>query len=413
MATVNGIFNSTGFNPSEAPDWAKKSFSGVMTYLQPSGSSFPLYGFTSQLKRETALNVIHQFFTKTMVFPECNTVGNLTDSATTWTVDSTAQLIPNMVLRVLSTNEMVIVNTILTGTTFTVTRAIGTVAAAAITSGTKVILIGSAFEESSLRPNARKTTPVQISNLTQIFRNTWALSGSAQAMQTITGVDEVAESKDEAAINHAMDIERSIIFGQKFSSTRNGQPFRLMDGLISIVSNLSYYPPSYSVANVSTAGSTTNYTQLQAMLDPCFNQGTPGAFSDKRMLLCGSTAFKVLNDIGRLSGQYQIVEGASSYGLRFKSFKIARGEFMMVEHPLFNTNTVWSKMALAVDLSTFNLAYLGGRDTDYKAFNADGKCADDNGIDAVGGTFTSELTLTLKNPPANAVIYNLTQGAAG
>jgi hypothetical protein len=37
----------------------------------------------------------------------------------------------------------------------------------------------------------------------------------------------------------------------------------------------------------------------------------------------------------------------------------------------------------------------------------------DNGIDAVGGTLTTELTCLVKNPPANAVITNLTAGAQG
>ena len=37
----------------------------------------------------------------------------------------------------------------------------------------------------------------------------------------------------------------------------------------------------------------------------------------------------------------------------------------------------------------------------------------DNGIDAVGGTLTTELTCTIKNPPANAIIYGLTAAAAG
>ena len=37
----------------------------------------------------------------------------------------------------------------------------------------------------------------------------------------------------------------------------------------------------------------------------------------------------------------------------------------------------------------------------------------DNGIDAVGGTLTTELTCVVKNPPANAIITNLTAAAAG
>jgi hypothetical protein len=37
----------------------------------------------------------------------------------------------------------------------------------------------------------------------------------------------------------------------------------------------------------------------------------------------------------------------------------------------------------------------------------------DNGIDAVGGTLTTEVTTVVKNPPANAVITNLTAAAVG
>ena len=37
----------------------------------------------------------------------------------------------------------------------------------------------------------------------------------------------------------------------------------------------------------------------------------------------------------------------------------------------------------------------------------------DQGQDALGGTLTTEMTLIVRNPSANAVIYNLTAGAVG
>jgi len=82
----------------------------------------------------------------------------------------------------------------------------------------------------------------------------------------------------------------------------------------------------------------------------------------------------------------------------------------MVEHPLFNTNSSWSKMAVAVDLTSFKVAYLGDRKTQHKEFNADSD-ANDNGIDAVGGTLTTEVTTIVKNPSANAIITGLTAAA--
>ena len=54
-----------------------------------------------------------------------------------------------------------------------------------------------------------------------------------------------------------------------------------------------------------------------------------------------------------------------------------------------------------------------GRKTSNKEFNTSGNQAQDNGIDAIGGTLTTECTCVVKNPPANVVIRNLTAGAAG
>jgi hypothetical protein len=185
-----------------------------------------------------------------------------------------------------------------------------------------------------------------------------------------------------------------------------------MDGLINIVSTLANYPSSYAAVNVTTAGATTNFTQLEAALDPVFNQATDPKAGNQRVLFVGGTARKVLNNIGRLNATYELYSNETSYGLQFSSFKIARGSFNMIEHPLFNSNADWSKMAIAVDLSTFRVAYLGGRKTKKEDFNMSGQPVD-NGIDAVGGTLLTEMTCVVKNPPANAVIYGLTAAAAG
>ena len=58
------------------------------------------------------------------------------------------------------------------------------------------------------------------------------------------------------------------------------------------------------------------------------------------------------------------------------------------------------------------MAHTQFQKTQNKEFNQDAD-ANDNGIDAVGGTLTTEVTCVVKNPPANSVIYNLTAAAAG
>jgi hypothetical protein len=406
---TTGIFNSALFTT----DLAKKSFAGMITRLMPNGNA-PLFGLTSMLSSEIALQQEHGFFTKTMLFPQLTLgAGGQTAADTTFTVTSTANIIPGMVMRVDSTGENVLVNSILSTTQVTVQRAVGSTAAAAIAGAVNLFQVGTAFEESSLRPNALAINPVRVTNLTQIFRNTWAISESVRATQMIAGDTNIAENRQDCAAFHAADIEKALFFSQKFQGTRNGQPFRTMDGIFSIVSNLAYYPSSYSAANVTVAGATTNYTQFEAAFDPAFNQTTDPKVANERVLFVGGTAKKVINNIGRLNGTYYMVDGQTTWGLQFSTIKIARGTFRIIEHPLFNTNSSWSKMAVAVDMSSFNLAYLGDRKTQNKEFNMNGKDAADNGIDAVGGTLTTEMTLLIKNPPAFAIMTNLTAGAAG
>ena len=404
-----GTFNTGHFTT----DLAKKSFASMITRLMPNGNA-PLFGLTSMLPSETAAAVEHGFFSKTALFPEMTLTAIALAGDTNFVVASTANLLPGMIMQVTSTKENVLITAVVDATNVTVVRGVGTVAAAATTATDTCYQVGNAFEEASDRPAANSIVPVRITNLTQIFRNTWALSGSAEATQVIAGDSTVAENRQDCAAFHAADIEKALFFGQLSQSTKNGQPFRTMDGLISMISNPAYYPPSYGGGtNVNTAGPTTNWTQLEGMLDPVLNQTTDPRGANERILFTGGTGVLVLNNIGRLNGTYQLVDGQTNYGLQFKTLTTARGRFRIIEHPLFNTNSEWAKMAVVVDLPTFRLAYLAGRKTSNKEFNTQGKIASDNGIDAVGGTLTTELTCLVKNVPANAVIYNLTAAAVG
>lgn len=408
MPTVQGIFNSVQI----PADQAKKSFASYITRLAPNGQS-PLFGLTSMLKSETALQTEHGYWSKTMIFPQFQvSAAGQTSGDTVFTVVDTSQLVPGQLHRITSTGENVIINQVISPTQVQVSRGIGTVAAQAISASVYAYQVGNAYEESSVRPNSLIITPIKITNYTQIFRNTWAISDTVRATMMAAGDTNVAESKQDCAALHAADIEKALFWGQKLQGTRNGQPFRTMDGLYNIVGNIAYYPPYMGSVNITSALSTTNYTQLEAALDPVFNQTTDPKVANERVLFCGGTAKKVINNIGRLNGQYQLVDGQTSFGLQFSTFKTTRGTFRVIEHPLFNSNSVWSAMAVAVDLSSFGLAYLGDRKTKADDFNQDGNKAE-SGIDAVGGTLTTEVTCLVKNVPANAVITGLTAAAVG
>lgn len=396
------------WNTSQLPaDLAKKSFAAAITRLMPNGGA-PLFGITALLKEETAAQIEHGYFSKTMVFPSVVLSANVAVADTIINVVSTANMLPGMVIRADSTNENILVVAVLGLTQLQVQRAFGTIAAQAIVSAVNLWMVGNAYEQGSLRPQALSVSATRIVNYTQIFRNSWALTGTLQSTQVIAGGTNVAESRQECAGFHACDIEKALLFGQKFLGTRNGQPISTMDGLINTVQQ-------NASGNITTLGATTNYTQLIAALDPVFLQNTDPMNPNQRILFCGGAARNVLHSIARLNSTYYVQQQETSWGLQYDTIKIPRGTFQIIEHPLLNafgSSSTWAKMAIAVDVPTFGLAYMAGRKTMNQEYGTTGVPVD-NGIDAVGGTLTTELTNLIKNPAANAVLYNFTAGAAG
>ena len=381
------------------------SFAQAITRLMPNGTA-PLFGLTSLLKDETASNIEHGYFSKTMIFPSVtSTAGDLV-GATTLTVNAYTDIVPGDLLLNERTSEIILVTATPTGTTLTVQRAVGSTAAAAINAADVMRTIGNAFEEGSVRPSAVAIIAERYVNNTQIFRNSWAVTKTAAAIPQIAGSGYVSESKQDCAALHAMAIEKALFFGQKFMGTRNGQPFHTMEGIVARVN-------AAASGNITTLGATTNWTQFEAALDKTLETVTDPKGGNIRTMFVGGTARRVIHNIARLNSTYQITTNETAWGLQIDTIRTPRGTFEMIEHPLFNAYggaSMWAKMAVIADLNAFSLAYL--RKTSDAGYNAAGALVD-NGIDAEGGTLTTELTCTIKNPAAFGVLYNFTAAAAG
>lgn len=381
------------------------SFAQAITRLMPNGTA-PLFGLTALLKDETAANIEHGYFSKTMIFPSATMSSSALAGDTTLNVSSNTDIVPGDLLLNERTNEIVLVTATPTATTLTVVRAVGTTVAAAVNNGDLWRTIGNAFEEGSVRPSAVSIIATRYVNNTQIFRNSWAVTKTAAAIPQIAGAGYVSESKQDCAALHAMAIEKALFFGQKFMGTRNGQPFHTMEGIVARVT-------SAAAGNITTLGATTNWTQLETAMDKTLETVTDPKGGNIRTMFVGGTARRVIHNIARLNATYQIQTTETSWGLQLDMVRTPRGTFEMIEHPLFNAygaNSTWAKMAVIADLNAFSLAYL--RKTSDAAYNASGALVD-NGIDAEGGTLTTELTSTIKNPAAFGILYNFTAAAAG
>lgn len=383
------------------------SFAQAITRLMPNGTA-PLFGLTSLLQDETASNIEHGYFTKTMIFPavKINHGAGYAAGDTAFTVDAYTDVIPGDLLLNERTGEVMLVLTTPSGTSVTVQRAVGTTAAAAIQDNDDLRTIGNAFEEGSVRPSAVSILATRYVNYTQIFRNSWAVTKTAAAIPQIAGSGHVSESKQDCAALHATAIEKALFFGEKYMGTKNGQPFHTMEGVIPRIK-------AAAPGNVTTLGATTNWTQFEAALDVTLQTVTDPKGGNIRTMFVGGTARRVIHNIARLNADYTITTMESSWGLQIDKIRAPRGTFEIIEHPLFNAygaSSAWAKMAVIMDLNAFSMAYL--RKTSDANYNAAGALVD-NGVDAEGGTLTTELTCTIKNPAAFGVIYNFTAAAAG
>lgn len=395
-----GVFNTTG-NPSQLN---KSSFAATILRRFPNGSA-PLFGLTSQSGRSRAVSSTHGYFSKTMLFVSLTAAAALVGD-TNIDLDgtsTTAGIVPNMVLHNVRTRENVRVTAVVDSNTLTVERGFGRVAAAAVNAGDKWIQAGTAFAEGSDRPVARRMSTVYVPNYTQIFRNAWALTNTAKASLAEQGYSNIAESRQDCMAFHSVDIESAMVWGQPKMDTTGAQPVHTTQGIIDAIAQ-------YAPTHINPAAATTDYGDLVALVEPAFTSTANVGNPKGRILVGDATAIKVITDVGRKSGQVQIMQSQTQFGMKYTSFQMYKGTLDLIEHPLFN-GLGTSGLALVLDMPAIKLAYMDGRDTMPEEYGTGGKIVE-SGKDATGGSLTTELAVELINPHACAVITGLTAGVA-
>jgi len=401
MPFTTGVFNTT-FNPNQLNT---RSFNAAILRLFPNGTA-PLFALTAQTKKGRAKAATHGYFTKTFQFPSITMgAGAAVAATTTLTVLSTAGLVAGMIFQVKASRELVKVLTIPTATTVTITRGYGRIAAGAI--GANVILsgVGNAHIEGSNRPTARGITTVYVPNFTQIFRNAWAVTDTARASLVEAGFGNVTESRKDAMLMHAGDMESTLFLGQAQMITTGTAPEHTTQGVIDAVYQ-------YAPINIKAAAATTNYTQLVSMLESMFKYTSDMGNAKQRIAFVDSVALRVLNDIGRLNGVVEITSSETTFGLSFTTIKFYKGTIRLIEHPMFNDLDALAGTMVVIDLPAIRLAYMEGRDAKTEEYGIGGKPAL-QGEDSVGGSLTSEFACELVNPASCGIISGLTAGAAG
>ena len=398
MAATTGVFNANNGNPAELN---QRSFAAQILRRFPNGSA-PMFALTSQSGRSRAKSSTHGYFSKTMGFITFTLGAGVLIGATNIVVPSTAGTTVGMILYNARTMENVRVTAVVDATNLTVVRAFGRVAAAAMNVGDKLLNVGTAFEEGSPRPTSRRLTTEYVPNFTQIFRNAWALTETAKVSYAEMGISNIAENRQDCSMFHSIDIESAIIWGQASMNTAGATPMHSTQGVLDAIEQ-------YAPGNSNAAGATTNFDQLVALCEPAFQYSVNVGNPKERFAFGDATAIKVLNQVGRLSGQITMANSETQFGMKYTSFQFYKGTINLIEHPLMN-GLGTSGQLIIMDMAALKLAYMDGRDTSPEEYGRTG--TNSSGVDAVGGSLTTECAVELVSPYSCAVITGLTAGAA-
>lgn len=270
--------------------------------------------------------------------------------------------------------EIVQVDTPLSDTQFTMLRGAAGTTAAAIANGAALSLIGSAFAEGTGAPRAVSRNPIKYTNYTQIFKDTYELTGTVTETFARTG-DPWSNDKKRKMFDHARGIEEAILYGLPSESVgANGKPMRTMGGLRNFIPGNQTAPNTSPPTNTTvwtvggTAGTntpptpTTVFSLLDA-IEPVFDIDTEGG--DTRIMFAGNQAIVELNKVLQASTNLRInfSQEIKLYGLDFKELILPRGRILLRSHPLLSRHPLYKKSGFILDFASVKYVALKGRDT--------------------------------------------------
>jgi hypothetical protein len=368
-------------------------FASMILRINPMGTA-PLLALSSGMPDEQAQDTVVSWFEENHVSGRTNCISGGTGA--TVVVGDGSSYVPGTILLVEETAEILYV-TGTVGNTLTVARGISGTTVTAITGSHNVQEIGNAFEEGAGRPTAVANQGYPRANLTQIFRNGWAITGTAKAVQWFTG-SQLAKNKSDAANFHAEAQERAFLFGKKHLGTINNKQFRTMDGLLTQIAQFG--------GTVQSAGGTTTQAQFRDFLRKVFTYNVRGA-AQERIAFTGNIGLQILNEAARMDATYNISEGATKFGLKFTTFGCPFGDVKVMTHPLMTENPNWTK--------DFHVFHPGGikrktlRPTFSEGYDSNGNRI--QGQDADEGVLTTETSICCMAAATMGSLLGLTAAA--
>lgn len=384
---IPGIFSSQGGINAERLD----SFNSKLFRSQLAGTA-PIFALSSGSAQFQLTSKIHYWFMKQPYSSKliASAAATASNTATSITVDKGAVVEPSSVIMNTKTNEYMFVSAV-SGNTLTVVRGFAESTVAAVTQNDELLYLGTAKKEGSLAPNPKYRRGVPRMNYSQIFRNGWGTTRTAEYIKFITG-NKATENKEDAVSMHAQDIEMALLLGRKSLNQVDGsEVLSTMDGLMSIVKN------NTALSAAATLDSIQEW--MYSNFETC-----PEGVPNERVVMTSLNVLYILNKLIREAGSsyYPIGTATKVYGLDVYALQLpGMQEVKILAHPLFSQTESLSKSMLIYHPGLIKIGYM----TD-----AEIKDATPVGMDGQANVITSELTLEYADENTGGVLSNIHLG---
>lgn len=311
--------------------------SDVIHLLDPNEA--PLTAVSMKLRTVSAINPEIKWQEDDYI-PDMDQIDNgagYAAGATSLVVDNGDYFRAGDVVLVLRTAEVMLVTAVDTGTdTLTVTRSVGTTAAAALVDDDELVIIGNANVENSTSRTVVTALKVSQNNFCQIFRWEFGASGTLQSSE-LYGGDDLAYQQRKAGKEFRIQMERAYVWGEKAEDTSGNTPRRYCGGIIERIGS----------SNITTAtGGNLDISTMEAFLRDGFRYGPA-----RKMLFASRLVVSILSEIADAKLESRPTD---------KTFPLALTEYVSPHGKLYiATHNLLTSFGLAVGSGYRNEAYGG------------------------------------------------------
>lgn len=394
--SIRGIFAShSGIVGDRVGDLASR------VLVNGFGGTAPLLALSSGMKSEKVSDTSYAWLEDSHIAGNTTSTSNA-NASTTVPVADTNIWTPNTIVLNQNTGEHMLI-TAINGLSLTVIRGMSGTTITNIATGHVLQSVGTAFEEGGGKPTPVAQRGESRINHVQIFKNGWAITGTATAIDFTTG-SQLAENKTQALAYHAEDIERAFLFGKPGVMVVNNKQLRTSGGILHLVE--TYGGRVESALTGGNAG-TLSMADLLEFLRKIFDRQVKG-MPNERISFTSSKVVSLIQRMVRKDSTYNIKEGESAFGIKVMKIEQFNGDLTLMTHPMMNENTAWGKELYVLHPALIKKRILRETWTQEFGWNSN----NNNGVDATEGFIADEMGFQLGGAETMGILKNITTAVA-